>query len=45
MAFDEVYGRSEQLRTKAARAGLTYVAIIPLRLPGHHPGRHDDPCR
>ena len=29
VAFDEVYGRSEQLRTKAARAGLAYVAIIP----------------
>jgi hypothetical protein len=28
-AFDEVYGRSEQLRTKAAKAGLAYVAIIP----------------
>jgi SRSO17 transposase len=29
VAFDEVYGRSEALRTKAARAGLAYVAIIP----------------
>jgi SRSO17 transposase len=28
-AFDEVYGRSEELRKKAARAGLSYVAIIP----------------
>jgi hypothetical protein len=28
-AFDEVYGRSEQLRRKAARAGLAYAAIIP----------------
>ena len=28
-AFDEVYGRSEALRTKAAKAGLAYVAIIP----------------
>ena len=28
-AFDEVYGRSEQLRKKTARAGLAYVAIIP----------------
>jgi SRSO17 transposase len=28
-AFDEVYGRSEQLRKKAAKAGLAYVAIIP----------------
>ena len=28
-AFDEVYGRSEALRKKAARAGLAYVAIIP----------------
>ena len=28
-AFDEVYGRSEELRKKAARAGLAYVAIIP----------------
>jgi hypothetical protein len=29
VAFDEVYGRSEQLRKTAARAGLAYVAIIP----------------
>jgi SRSO17 transposase len=29
VAFDEVYGRSEQLRKKAAKAGLAYVAIIP----------------
>ena len=29
VAFDEVYGRSEALRTTAARAGLAYVAIIP----------------
>jgi len=29
VAFDEVYGRSEELRTKAAKAGLSYVAIIP----------------
>jgi SRSO17 transposase len=29
VAFDEVYGRSEPLRTKAATAGLAYVAIIP----------------
>jgi len=28
-AFDEVYGRSEELRKKAAKAGLSYVAIIP----------------
>ncbi len=28
-AFDEVYGRSEKLRKKAAKAGLSYVAIIP----------------
>jgi hypothetical protein len=28
-AFDEVYGRSEELRKKAARAGLASVAIIP----------------
>lgn len=28
-AFDEVYGRSEALRKKAAAAGLAYVAIIP----------------
>lgn len=27
-AFDEVYGRSEELRKKAARGGLAYVAII-----------------
>lgn len=29
IAFDEVYGRSEELRRKAAKAGLSYVAIIP----------------
>ena len=29
VAFDEVYVRSEKLRTKAAKAGLAYVAIIP----------------
>jgi SRSO17 transposase len=29
VAFDEVYGRSEKLRIKAAAAGLAYVAIIP----------------
>ncbi len=28
-AFDEVYGRSEALRKRVARAGLAYVAIIP----------------
>jgi SRSO17 transposase len=28
-AFDEVYGRSEELRKKAAKAGLSYAAIIP----------------
>jgi SRSO17 transposase len=28
-AFDEVYGRSEALRKKAAKAGLAYVGIIP----------------
>lgn len=28
-AFDEVYGRSERLRKKTAKAGLSYVAIIP----------------
>jgi len=28
VAFDEVYGRSEKLRTKAAKAGLAYVAVI-----------------
>jgi hypothetical protein len=28
-AFDEVYGRSEDLRKQAPRAGLAYVAIIP----------------
>jgi len=33
VAFDEVYGRSEQLRIKAARAGLAYVAIIPCDYP------------
>src|SRR5512144_1433676 len=37
VAFDEVYGRSEALRTKAAKAGLAYVGIIPcgyqIRLP------------
>jgi hypothetical protein len=29
VAFDEVYGRSEKLRKKAAEGGLAYVAIIP----------------
>jgi hypothetical protein len=29
VAFDEVYGRSEQLRKSAAAAGLAYAAIIP----------------
>ena len=33
VAFDEVYGRSEELRKKAARAGLSYVAIIPCDHP------------
>jgi SRSO17 transposase len=33
VAFDEVYGRSEQLRKKAAQAGLAYVAIIPCDYP------------
>lgn len=28
-AFDEVYGRSEDLRKACAQAGLAYVAIIP----------------
>lgn len=28
-AFDEACGRSEELRKKAAKAGLSYVAIIP----------------
>src|SRR6266702_1510918 len=33
VAFDEVYGRSEQLRKTAARAGLAYAAIIPCDYP------------
>ena len=33
VAFDEVYGRSEQLRKKAAAAGLAYAAIIPCDYP------------
>jgi len=33
VAFDEVYGRSEDLRKKAAKAGLAYVAIIPCDYP------------
>ena len=37
VAFDEVYGRSEPLRNKAAEHGLAYVGIIPcdyqIRLP------------
>jgi len=28
-AFDEVYGRSEELRKTPAKAGLSYVAVIP----------------
>ena len=33
VAFDEVYGRSEELRKKAAKAGLAHVAIIPCDYP------------
>ena len=33
VAFDEVYGRGEGLRKAAARAGLSYVAIIPCDYP------------
>src|SRR6266516_781514 len=33
VAFDEVYGRSKQLRVKASRAGLAYVAIVPCDYP------------
>jgi SRSO17 transposase len=33
VAFDEVYGRSEQLRKQAAAAGLAYAAIIPCDYP------------
>src|SRR5262249_56019513 len=33
VAFDEVSGRSEQLRKEAARAGLAYAAIIPCDYP------------
>ena len=29
VAFDEVYGRSQELRKQAAAAGLAYAAIIP----------------
>jgi hypothetical protein len=29
VAFDEVYGRGEELRKKAAKAGLSNVAVIP----------------
>jgi hypothetical protein len=47
VAADEVYGRSGDLRKACGKAGLAYVLIIPLRLPGHHRGRHRDPrgCR
>jgi len=34
-AFDEVYGRSREASQKAANAGWPYVAIMPVRLPGH----------
>ena len=36
-AFDEVYGRSGDLRKACAKAGLAYVAIIPCD--------YQSPCR
>ena len=45
VAFDEVYGRSEALRKKAARAGLAYVAIIPCDYQLTAALRHGDPRR
>ena len=44
-AFDEVYGRSEQLRKKTAKAGWHMWRSRPVRLPGHRGLRHDDPRR
>src|SRR2546430_1374394 len=42
VAFDEVYGRSEKLRKKAAKGGLAHGAIIPcdyqVTLPSPRPG-------
>jgi SRSO17 transposase len=46
VAFDEVYGRSEKLRTKASKAGLAYAAIIPcdylVRMPSGTAVRADE---
>jgi len=46
VAFDEVYGRSEKLRKKAAKAGLAYAAIIPcdylVRMPSGTAVRADE---
>ena len=44
-AFDEVYGRSEPLRKKAAGHGLAYVAIIPCDYQLTAALRRDDPRR
>ena len=45
VAFDEVYGRSEQLgqEDRPGRAGV--CGDHPVRLPGQAPLRHDDPGR
>ena len=43
VAFDEVYGRSEELRKKAAKAGPGLRGDHPVRLPGHPALRHGDP--
>ena len=46
-AFDEVYGRSPSKLPQAGGegTGLAYVAIIPVRLPGHPALRHGHPGR
>jgi hypothetical protein len=49
VAFDEVYGRSEELRRAVARAHLAYVAIVPcdyqVTLPSGRVIRADDAVR
>jgi len=43
VAFDEVDGRSEELRKKAAKAGLSYVAITPWDYQVPLPSGRGDP--
>ena len=44
-AFDEVYGRSEALRKKAAEGRAGVCGDHPVRLPGHPALRRGDPRR